>query len=110
MASNEQLRRTDQPIGTVQVVIASDAVRVILAGEVDVELDNELDEAARAVREHPLPVIVDATRVTFMDSAGVRFIARFYGQGRLTVSASPTVRFLLQVLGMDDVVTRPDRI
>ena len=107
MISSEQLRGADGPVGIVRVAVTSDAVRITLSGEIDVLLDRELDDAARAVREHRLPVVVDATAVTFMDSCGVRFIGRCYAHGPLTVAASPTVRFLLQILAMDEVLTPP---
>jgi anti-anti-sigma factor len=106
--SSEQLRGADGPVGTAQVSVTSDAVRITLSGEIDVLLDGELDDAARTVREHQLPVVVDATAVTFMDSTGVRFIGRCYGHGELTVTASPVVRFLLEILAMDDVVAGDD--
>ena len=102
MISSEQV-----PVGTVRAAVTSDSVRITLSGEVDVLLDGELDDAARTVREHQLPVVVDATGVTFMDSTGVRFIGRCYGQGALTVAASPIVRFLLEILAMDDVLAPP---
>jgi len=105
--SSEQVGGADGPVGTVRVAVTSDAVRITLSGEIDVLLDDELDDAARAVREHQLPVEVDATAVTFMDSTGVRFIGRCYGQGALTVAASPIVRFLLEILAMDDVLAPP---
>lgn len=93
-----------EPVGTVQVVVTSDSVTITLTDEIDLTLDSELEDAARTVRAHRLPVRVDATRVTFMDSAGARFIGRCYGHGPLTVEASPTVRFLLEILALDDVL------
>jgi anti-anti-sigma factor len=108
MTSSKQIGITDRPVGTVRVLASTDAVHVTLAGEIDVDPAGELDEAARTVCEHTLPVLVDATDVTFMDSTGVRFLARCYGHGPLTVTASPAVRFLLGVLAMDDVLRRPD--
>jgi hypothetical protein len=42
-----------------------------------------------------------------MDSTGVRLIARCYANGPVTVTASPTVRFLLEILAMDDVLAAP---
>ncbi|MFS0700528.1 STAS domain-containing protein [Cellulomonas sp. 179-A 4D5 NHS] len=86
-----------------------DAVRVVLAGDIDTALVDALDAATAVVEEHRLPVMVDATAVTFMDSRGARFLSRCYVRGPMTVAASPPVRFLLTVLAMDDVLTGADR-
>lgn len=96
------------PVGTVQVAIGPGALLITLTGEVDLELDQELGEAARAVREHGLPVMVDARRVTFMGSNGARFLSQCYTLAPLTVAASPPVRFLLRLLAMDDVLAAPE--
>ncbi|KQY24677.1 hypothetical protein ASD16_03985 [Cellulomonas sp. Root485] len=94
-------------VGTVRVLATAEAVEITLTGEVDAELGEELDAAARVVHEYGLPVRMDATDVTFMDSTGVRLIARCYANGPVTVTASPTVRFLLEILAMDDVLAAP---
>ncbi|WP_146927187.1 STAS domain-containing protein [Cellulomonas xylanilytica] len=91
--------------GTVHVTVTDVAVQVTLTGDIDVDLTDELDEAGRTAREHRLPIFVDAVGVSFMDSAGARFIGRCYGHGPLTVAASPPVRLLLKILAMDDVLT-----
>jgi anti-anti-sigma factor len=101
----DQVPRWEGPAGTVHVSVDVAAVRVLLAGDIDAELDDELDEAVRIVRDNALPVVVDAARVRFMDSAGARFIGRCYAHSSVTVAASPQVRLLLQVLAMDDVLT-----
>ena len=100
MISSEQVPAADGPVGSVHVAVTADAVRITLSGEIDLLVQRELDDASRAVREHGLPVVVDATAVTFMDSTGVQFIGRCYGHGVLTVTASPVVRFLLETLSL----------
>lgn len=108
MSSVEQFSLAEDPVGTVHVTVDVDAVRVLLVGDIDAELGDELEDAARTVRENRLPVAVNAVGVTFMGSAGARFIGRCYAQGPLAVAASAPVRFLLQVLAMDDVLTGPE--
>jgi anti-anti-sigma factor len=93
----------DRP-GTVHVLATAEAVHVTLAGEIDADLCDELDAAARAVQEHGLPVRIDARQVSFMDSTGLRLVARCYAAGPLTVTASPTVRFLLEIMALEDVL------
>ena len=107
MDGHAQLRGPEHQAGTVHVLATAQAVQITLTGEIDADLCEELDAAARAVHEHGLPVQVDATAVTFMDSTGVRLIARCYANGHVTVNASPTVRFLLEILAMDDVLANP---
>ena len=102
-----QLRGPEDRSGTVHVVATAEAVEVTLTGEIDADLGESLDAAVRAVHSFGLPVRIDATEVTFMDSTGVRLIARCYANGPLTVTASPTVRFLLEILAMDDVLVQP---
>lgn len=104
MDAHAQLRGAETRAGSVHVLATAEAVEVTLTGEVDAELGDDLDAAARTVHAHGLPVRVDATGVTFMDSTGVRLIARCYASVPVTVTASPTVRFLLQILAMDDVL------
>ena len=107
MDGHAQLRGPEDGVGTVHVLATADDVQITLTGEIDAELGEELDAAARAVHASGLPVRIDATGVTFMDSTGVRLIARCYANGPVTVTASPTVRFVLEILAMDDVLAGP---
>ncbi len=107
MNGNVQLRGPEDREGTVHVLATAEAVQITLTGEIDADLGDELDAAASAVQAYRLPVRIDATEVTFMDSTGVRLIARCYANGPVTVAASPTVRFLLEILAMDDLLATP---
>ena len=107
MDSPAQSRDPEDRVGTVHVLAAAEAVQLTLTGEIDADLGEELDAAARTVLAAGLPVQVDATGVTFMDSTGVRLIARCYANGPVTVTASTTVRFLLEILAMDEVLANP---
>jgi anti-anti-sigma factor len=102
----------DQPVpcgepGAVQVILGEDRVRVVLSGDVDSELGDELAEAAAEAERHDLPIEVDAHHVTFMDSAGVAFLTRLSTRSRHPVRllrVPPTVRFLLEVTKIGEVV------
>jgi len=93
--------------GAVQVILGADRVRVVLSGDVDSELAAELTEASAEAEAHDLPIEVDAHHVTFMDSAGVAFLARLAAHSKHRVRVlrvPPTVRFLLEVTQMGGLV------
>lgn len=101
----------DQPApgepGAVQVIVGEDRVRLVLSGDVDSDIAGELTEAAAEAERHDLPIEVDAHHVTFMDSAGVAFLARLSARSKHRVRllrVPPTVRFLLEVTRIGELV------
>ncbi|GAB4056010.1 STAS domain-containing protein [Catellatospora paridis] len=90
-------------------VVASDGVvRVALAGEVDLAVADDLHHwLATAAAEHPgLPVEVDMTSVTFIDSSGIRAFVRARndavgaGRGLRLVNTAGMALRVLQVAGV----------
>ncbi|WP_019135864.1 STAS domain-containing protein [Cellulomonas massiliensis] len=84
---------------------------VVLTGEVDAALSGTLAQVVAAVEQRAaagdVAVDVDAGAVTFMDSSGLRFLARLSTRTphRVRVLHAPeAVRFLLQATRMADVV------
>lgn len=100
--------------GSSSVVVDSDgnSTQVVLGGEIDAAYRQELLEAAGKVVAAGLPVRVLADRVSFMDCAGVAFLARMAtgsGAGRVTVVNAPVqVRRLLEVTGLTTLLTLED--
>ena len=93
--------------GAVQVLVVADTVRVVLSGDVDSDLGDDLREAAAEAESAGLPIEVDSHHVTFMDSAGVAFLARLSTRSRHRVRVlrvPPTVRFLLEVTRIGELV------
>ena len=93
--------------GAVQVLVGEDRVRIVLSGDVDSDLGDDLVEAAAEAERHELPVEVDAHHVTFMDSAGVAFLARLSIRSQHRVRllrVPPTVKFLLEVTRIGELV------
>ncbi len=93
--------------GAVQVLVGADAVRIVLSGDVDSDLGDDLTEATAEAERHGLPIEVDAHHVTFMDSAGVAFLARLSTRSKHRVRllrVPPTVRFLLEVTRIGELV------
>ncbi len=92
---------------SVHVIVGANRARIVLSGEIDAELGPELQEATAAAEESGLPVEIDAHHVTFMDSSGVAFLARLASRSPHRVQvlrAPPTVRFLLEVTRIGDLL------
>ncbi|WP_432560901.1 STAS domain-containing protein [Kineococcus sp. SYSU DK003] len=101
----------ERPLGRVAVVGAPERLVVRMDGEIDDELRLDLDDAAAEVgrrhRRDAVPVHVDATGVTFMDSTGAAFLARLavaVRPARVTVHPSQPVAFLMDLTRLADVL------
>ncbi len=73
---------------------------MVLRGEVDLDLGDDLLVAAAAALEPQEPVRVDARDVTFMDSTGVAFLARVASRAPapvVLVDPPDLVRFLVRL-------------
>lgn len=93
--------------GSVHTLLDPDRTRLVLSGEIDVALTDELTEAVTDAEAAGLPVQVDARHVTFMDSSGIALLARLANRtpGRLSLIKPPdVVRFLLEVTRIGDLV------
>jgi len=80
---------------------------VSMWGEIDVSLRGESSAAIANALERAKSVVIDTSRVTFMDSTGVAFLMQMYTYGTqdgLTVSLPdppPVVRSVIEMLGVD---------
>lgn len=102
----ESLHSENLP-GSVHTLLDSERTRLVLSGEIDVALTDELTEAVTEAESAGFPVDVDARHVTFMDSSGIALLARLATRtpGRLTLIQPPdVVRFLLDVTRIGDLV------
>ncbi|SDD12930.1 anti-anti-sigma factor [Sanguibacter gelidistatuariae] len=81
-------------------------------GEVDGALRPEASAALARALDRDLPVIIDTSRVTFIDSTGIAFLVQFYTIGqeeglKVTLRNPPTVvSDVLAMLGVDEFLTR----
>ncbi len=94
-------------VGGVLVERREHRTRVVLRGEVDVDLAPALDEAAEVARAAAVPVEVDASRVTFMDSTGVAFLARLAARAEprvVLVRPTAVVQFVLEVTAVSSLL------
>ena len=67
--------------GEVHVMLHPAEAVVSLHGDIDVGVADEFDGAAHRLARAELPVHLDASRVTFCDSAAVHFLARLLRAG-----------------------------
>ena len=92
---------------SVNLIVGSSRARIVLSGEIDADIGPELAEATTEAEATGLPVEIDAHHITFMDSSGVAFLARMATRmpGRISIlRAPPTVKFLLEVTRIGDLV------
>lgn len=95
----------------VSVLTSPTRTRLVLAGEMDLTSQGELDEAIEEVVLRRLPVDIDTRNVTFMDSSVVAALARLVQrleEPPTLVDPPELVRFLLDVTKLSDVVTVVD--
>lgn len=93
--------------GAAFLLVSPVSSRLVLSGEVDVSLTQELTEAAGEAQRRGLPVEIDVRNVTFMDSSAMAMLARLAYQvpERMTVIQPPdVVRFLLDVTALHELV------
>jgi anti-anti-sigma factor len=97
--------------GAVGVLVGETRTRLVLTGEVDIELERELREAIRDAERAGQPIEIDAHHVTFIDSTGVSFIAELATRATPRVRvlrAPPSMKFLLTVTRLDELVDLVD--
>lgn len=62
--------------GAVSVFFDEFSTLIVLVGEVDRMLSEDLEHAGRDAIDHGQPIVINADGVTFMDSVGVAFMVR----------------------------------
>lgn len=66
----------DLDTGGVSVFFDPTGTLIVLVGDVDRVLSEDLEHAGRDAIDHGQPITIDAAGVTFMDSVGVAFLVR----------------------------------
>lgn|GEM_PF-2461877 len=93
--------------GSVHVLFGGYKTRIVLEGEIDADLGPELVDAAGEADKAQLPIDVETSNVTFMDSSGVAFLARLAARSSqpVTVVSPPeVVEFLLNLTKIGDML------
>ncbi len=110
-ASIDEVAGVARDPGDVGVIVGSQRVRIVLAGEIDIDLEHDLRDAIGAAEGTGLPIEIDAHHVTFMDSSGVSFLAELASRASTPVRvlrAPPSMKFLLTVTRLDELVELVD--
>jgi anti-sigma B factor antagonist len=106
--------RTASASGDVAFSLEPSVTGIRLTGAIDFALDRDLRIVARTALDRQLPVRVDLSAVTFLDSTGLGFVARLLhdenlARRRLTaVGASTMTRDRLELAGLDRLMTFED--
>ncbi|QJW38388.1 STAS domain-containing protein [Cellulosimicrobium protaetiae] len=107
----QELERSDVESGTggIRLLEEPEASVVDMWGEIDVALRSEASAALANALERDVPVVIDTSKVTFMDSTGIAFLVQFYTIGSeeglsVTLRNPPTVvTDVLEMLGVIDI-------
>ncbi len=96
--------------GGIELVRTAHASVVQMWGEIDAALRSEASAALSGALEKDLPVVVDATRVQFIDSAGVAFLVQLCAIARdegleVTLRNPPeVVAEVLRLVGAEEYI------
>ncbi|MDP9220526.1 MAG: STAS domain-containing protein [Actinomycetota bacterium] len=104
-------RKSGRPGSGDAAVFFDEAVTLImLSGEVDLALGEDLEYAGRDAIDRGTPVLVDVSKVTFIDSVGLGFLARMAsaerdkGRRLPLAGAARTVQEAIRLVGLTELV------
>jgi anti-anti-sigma factor len=81
---------------------------ILLQGELDMATAKQVEDAIAEVMRPGRPVVIDMAQVSFIDSSGVRVLARTYQQtGERVVIWNPS-RWVWSVLEIIDAKAKPE--
>lgn len=88
------------PHGEAVALVEIDHVVVWLHGDIDVTMADELRQLSSDLSDLRLPVVLDASRITFCDSAGLSFVLRLMSSGLQVALRDPSeaLRLVLDAL------------
>jgi anti-anti-sigma factor len=100
-------------VGGITVIEGSDATTAKLWGEIDEALRDEASTALVRALDRGLPVVIETSEVTFIDSTGIAFLIQLCRVGReegLPVTLAdppPIVSEVLAMLGLGEMFSHP---
>lgn len=99
----------EQPPSAISTVISPERSTIVLVGEVDAALREQASASMAAALTSGLPIVVDATRASFIDSSGIAFVLQLHLAAaesglRLTLlDPSRVVRDVLDMVGVPGI-------
>jgi anti-sigma B factor antagonist len=96
--------------GDAAVFFDDQVTLVMLSGEVDLAIGDDLEFAGRDAMDRGMPVSLDCSRVTFIDSVGLGFVARMASaereRGRVLplIDAPRNVQEAIHLVGLAELV------
>jgi anti-anti-sigma factor len=96
--------------GDASVFFDDDRTLILLSGEIDLALGDDLEYAGRDAIDRGAPIQVDLRRVSFIDSVGLGFLARLASSEREherrlgLVGAGRAVREAITLVGLGGIV------
>jgi anti-anti-sigma factor len=105
--------------GDVAVFLQDDQVLVLLRGDIDLSVGEDLEDAGRDAIDSGIPMTIDVRMVQMIDSVGLSFLIRMGSAaqtgGRRVVlrGPSPPVEELIRIIGAADLFTwilEPDAV
>jgi anti-sigma B factor antagonist len=96
--------------GDAAVFFDAETTLIRLSGEIDLALGDDLEFAGRDAIDRGTPVLVDVSKVTFIDSVGLGFLARLAsaerdkGRRLSLVGAPRTVQESIRLVGLTDLI------
>jgi len=100
--------------GSIRIEAGADVTVVSLAGEIDAALRGQASESMALALAADRPVLIDASRATFIDSSGIAFVMQLHhaaGETGLDVSLRDPQRVLrdvLEIIGYSDQLRDAD--
>jgi anti-anti-sigma factor len=98
------------PLGDIALVPSVDGVLVVLTGEVDLALEPELSDGLRQVIASGQRVRIDVSRLSFIDSTGLAFVAQIAAASQplgcppVVFGAHRRIREIITLAGLDELV------
>jgi anti-sigma B factor antagonist len=110
MAMPQDFAVFQSQLGENAVVFDPEETLILLVGDVDLAVADDLDIVGKDATDRGLPIRADLSRVTFMDSTGVTLLARLVRceaehHRRVVVTGPPlAIRELLAITGLTRLV------
>lgn len=92
------------PHGEAVALVETDHVVVWLHGDIDMTMTDELRQLLDDLDDLHLPVVLDASHVTFCDSAGLSFVLRLMSSGLQVTLREPSASLRLLLDALDALV------